>query len=562
MRMRNADNGISVQAVAGTYVVLLGIDMEQADTHGLLGFAIHREDPADDEAYWLTGMRTFEASYPNPPDGALVSTYEHPIQDFLWSDFTAKPGRRYISTVVPVTGKPKKLKYGKGVSVQVHTESPEEGMHSMYFNRGVIGSQAYARKWSSAPDKLDPIERKRALEWLSRGLDEAVLGFIGRANSERHALRAAVYEFSYEPVVEAFQKALVACKDVRIVYDARVSRDKQGIPDRAEERRVAQVESLLATHGLTAVATPRRCDPGFIAHNKFIVLLRDGEPVAVWTGSTNFTVSGVFGQSNVGHVVREPTVAKKYLAYWKSLSEDPDNEALKVDNEAATPTLGDFPPPAGTTLILSPRRGLKQLKWYAKAMNSASALVCFTGAFGINKVFLEVFRENKDFLRYVFLEKWGVNQKTAADTEIALSDDRDIQVAVGATLPGDAIAHWLAEQRNTLSKNVRFTHTKFMLVDPLGDDPIVITGSANFSDASTTENDENMLVIRGDKRVADVYLGEFMRLWRHHNLRHIVATVGKDTGEATHNYLKPDDSWVSGFFTVGRIKYKRRITFA
>ena len=174
----------------------------------------------------------------------------------------------------------------------------------------------------------------------------------------------------------------------------------------------------------------------------------------------------------------------------------------------------------------------------------------------------EIFRENKDFLRHVFLEKWGVNEKTAADIEKALSDDRDIQVAIGATLPGDAISHWLAEQPNTLNRNVRLTHTTFMLVDPLGEDPIVITGSANFSDASTTENDKNMLTIRGDKRVADVYPGEFMRLWRHHNFRYMVTAVSNETGEAAHNYLKPDDSWIAGFFTAGRIKQKRRATLA
>ena len=37
-----------------------------------------------------------------------------------------------------------------------------------------------------------------------------------------------------------------------------------------------------------------------------------------------------------------------------------------------------------------------------------------------------------------------------------------------------------------------------MLIDPLSEYSIVITGSANFSDASTERNDENMLVIRGD----------------------------------------------------------------
>jgi phosphatidylserine/phosphatidylglycerophosphate/cardiolipin synthase-like enzyme len=58
-----------------------------------------------------------------------------------------------------------------------------------------------------------------------------------------------------------------------------------------------------------------------------------------------------------------------------------------------------------------------------------------------------------------------------------------------------------------------------MLVDPLTEDPIVIAGSANFSDASTTDNDENMIIVRGNTRIADIYLGEFMRLFSHHSFR-------------------------------------------
>jgi phosphatidylserine/phosphatidylglycerophosphate/cardiolipin synthase-like enzyme len=34
--------------------------------------------------------------------------------------------------------------------------------------------------------------------------------------------------------------------------------------------------------------------------------------------------------------------------------------------------------------------------------------------------------------------------------------------------------------------NVRYLHTKYMLVDLLGDDPIVVSGSANFSKPSCT----------------------------------------------------------------------------
>src|SRR6185369_14862967 len=170
------------------------------------------------------------------------------------------------------------------------------------------------------------------------------------------------------------------------------------------------------------------------------------------------SMSGIFGQSNVGHLVRDPDIAAKYLAYWETLQKDPESDPLKDSNELATPTLTDFPPEKGTTPLFSPRHGLAQLNWYGVAMAGATSAMCFTGAFGINKVFLDDFEKDKDYLRYVFLEKWGTTAKTSQETEKALSDDFDIQVAIGATLPGEAISHWLAEQSNTISRNIKYTH--------------------------------------------------------------------------------------------------------
>jgi phosphatidylserine/phosphatidylglycerophosphate/cardiolipin synthase-like enzyme len=65
------------------------------------------------------------------------------------------------------------------------------------------------------------------------------------------------------------------------------------------------------------------------------------------------------------------------------------------------------------------------------------------------------------------------------------------------------------------------------LRDPLGDDPHVVTGSANFSKASTNDNDENMIIIRGDKRVADIYFTEFNRLFNHYYFRSVAETLKK-----------------------------------
>ena len=64
----------------------------------------------------------------------------------------------------------------------------------------------------------------------------------------------------------------------------------------------------------------------------------------------------------------------------------------------------------------------------------------------------------------------------------------------------------LAERLTGLNTYRYVRPHKYVFVDPLRDDPSSQAGSANFSEPSTKENDENMLVIRGDTRVADVYL--------------------------------------------------------
>jgi hypothetical protein len=46
-----------------------------------------------------------------------------------------------------------------------------------------------------------------------------------------------------------------------------------------------------------------------------------------------------------------------------------------------------------------------------------------------------------------------------------------------------------------------------------------VSGSANFSQASAANYDEKMLIIRGNSRVAEIYPGEFMHLYRHFAFR-------------------------------------------
>ena len=151
------------------------------------------------------------------------------------------------------------------------------------------------------------------------------------------------------------------------------------------------------------------------------------------------------------------------------------------------------------------------------------------------------------------------------------SEDEDMEklrswkfnrISIGNVLGENKFEHWLTERLTGFNKHVKYIHTKYMLIDPLGDDPLVITGSANFSEASTTENDENMLVIRGDTRVADIYLTEYMRLFMHFYFRTIVNGIGPAESNPAAGYLKDSDSWLLPYYEPDTPKCKERLYFA
>jgi phosphatidylserine/phosphatidylglycerophosphate/cardiolipin synthase-like enzyme len=288
------------------------------------------------------------------------------------------------------------------------------------------------------------------------------------------------------------------------------------------------------------------------------VLSKGGNPVAVWTGSTNVSENGIFGHLNCGHIVEDEDVAKAYLRYWTSLLKDPEPKAQRSFLD------GQFPSPPkkwdkGVSVVLSPHTTLAVLKAYAAIADSATRALFMSFAFGMAKLFQDVYEQNDRVLRFSLMDKFG-NGKAAAQGKIDISRIRrlpNVVVAVGNAIQLNAFDRWLAEKPGLKGANVRWVHTKVMLVDPLGPDPTVVTGSANFSAASTNTNDENMLVIRGDQRVADIYLGEFMRTYSHYAFREAVA-ISKEKGEDWKpSDLDPTDKWQKDYFIPGQRSMRR-----
>ena len=58
--------GYRAYAVTGVNTVSFAIDFRGADTSGLLGFAVERHDPTENERYFIYGVKVFESVIPNP----------------------------------------------------------------------------------------------------------------------------------------------------------------------------------------------------------------------------------------------------------------------------------------------------------------------------------------------------------------------------------------------------------------------------------------------------------------------------------------------------------------
>ena len=266
MRNKEQKGDLTVQAIAGTHVVLLGIDLPETKCPGLLGFALRREDHTEGEKYWLSGYKTFASVEPSPPPGILYSTRQHPIQGFTWSDFSAKPEHDYTYEVFALRGTPGSPSESEKVAVDIGTESEHGRTHHVHFNRGAAASQEYTRRFGDKrPEEVGPA----AFTWLSRGAAESIADFMGRAVGPGWGLRVGAYEFTDDKVLPALGAARDRGADVQVLYHAK-----------NDEQKVAN-EAAIQKFGLGNICYPRNAKGLTLSHNKIIVLTKAGVAQAV-----------------------------------------------------------------------------------------------------------------------------------------------------------------------------------------------------------------------------------------------------------------------------------------
>ena len=84
-------------------------------------------------------------------------------------------------------------------------------------------------------------------------------------------------------------------------------------------------------------------------------------------------------------------------------------------------------------------------------------------------------------------------------------------------------------------------HSKVVVVDPFTD-PVVVTGSHNFSASASRKNDENFLIIRGDRELAERFAVNIMSTYQHYRWRAYLLR-SQQAGRSPWSFLVDADGW-------------------
>lgn len=111
---------------------------------------------------------------------------------------------------------------------------------------------------------------------------------------------------------------------------------------------------------------------------------------------------------------------------------------------------------------------------------------------------------------------------------------------VAAAAINDQFAFWQKELLKSSPGAHAIIHDKIVVVDPFSSaDCVVITGSHNLGYRASYNNDENLVIIRGNSMLAQAYTAHIMNFYDHYRFRYQIQQHAQDAFSG----LDTDDKW-------------------
>ena len=269
------------------------------------------------------------------------------------------------------------------------------------------------------------------------------------------------------------------------------------------------------------------------AHNKFVVFCdQQGAPEEVWTGSTNWTVNGLCTQVNNGVRIRIPALAEAYLARWKELKDAGAQYPKSLATDGCTPAVAKFGKVA-VTAWQAPNLNAPDLAQAAARILAAKQGVLFLMFNpGIRNTLLNTILSLDPDILFIH---GVVNQDPGGKRAPLLQlthKGKQLSAPMQAITPAA-----LKAARNWFDKSFTYNrvmiHSKVVIVDPFGAEPVVITGSHNLGPKASADNDDNLVIIEHAPGLAAEYAVNILGVYGHYKWLYnqsLAAKKGPKTG--------------------------------
>ena len=473
-----------------------------------------------------------------------------PIQRYMWCDYKAKSGEKLSYRIVPVVGPD--ADHLHPAEDQASEWTTEITLHpdgtagiAAYFNRGIVASQWLSRvlgpgKSGEKQRKLaeiieDPEDRTRM--FLGGELRNAMLKLLADAKKRGVEVHAALYELDDPELTEA----LGALGDKANVILANGSTKKKTIDPNKEARKALTKAGVTVYKRMTA--------PRHLAHNKFLVISdTKGDPQSVWTGSTNWSKTGLCTQANNGILFTNPDLAKVYLKQWEQLRDAKSTFARAELAAVNSKSVAIGNPPKTVKVWFTPvdeEADLDEVRELIAGAKEGILFVMFNP--GPKGTLLNAIIERQDDPGLVVRGVVNQDPSTAKNPVLIFRRHEvlrgSFQVALPAAIGNDKRAlYWIPELKKKQGAWA-MVHSKTIIIDPFGADPVVITGSHNLGPKASKGNDDNLVIVKGDSELAATYAVNIEAIyasyrWRYNRLYSKKAQA--------FTQLEDSDEWQGG----------------
>lgn len=530
---------------------------------GCLGFAIERDVEGDAVKSVVLDTQLPFMGQAAAPAGTTKPSTTWPIQRFVWTDYEAPETTAVRYRIRPVGGSPETTEpfadeacsaWSDPVIRRATESSPG---YALYPNRGVVAAPWIEKRvkvlqhaagkprpsgWSIVQREIaDPNSSLRAD--LAGPVLAALRDEFARAERDGESIHLALFELRDRELIDLIKAAGPRAHVILA----------NGSFDTDDPDPNSQAADELTADGIDL--RRRMVSSGHYAHNKFAVFSKGDGPERVWTGSTNWTPTGLCTQSNHAVLVSDATLARSYRDYWERLAESGSGYPPKLADDDTTAT---SPGQSDTRAWFAP------VKHYVD-LDDAGALI--DGA-QQGALFL-MFRPGNDHTLVDNLERLhtrglfirGVVNRgfLGQDNTAPAIDFFNASATAQHVDPDLVLPDRLSETVGTLDPEVGvqgvLIHSKVVVIDPFGNDPVIITGSHNFGQKASAHNDDNLLIIRGQKNLAAEFAVYIMNVYDHYKWRYSlglrrkhddkppVAAIAKSATHHNWYGLIPGDRW-------------------